>query len=136
MRSEPGSEQGPAAFPRVDVDFVEAVAVFIACVLLLSVVDRAMFVAPVRQSAIDVVLVGVDRRAGADRGFQDRPDRGLLNVGKHPKYDLSRALNHAEDRRLFFGQSAATAIPFQTPSSAESPFFLTASGCPLWPATT
>ena len=123
MRSEPGSQQGPATFHRVDVDFVEAVAVFVACVLLPSVVDRAVFVAPVCQSAVDVVLIGIDRRAGADCGFQDRPDRGLLNVGEHPEYDLSCALNHPEDRRLFLGQSAATAVPFQAPSSAESPFF-------------
>ncbi len=43
--------------------------------------------------------------------FQDRPDRGLLNMGEHPEYDLSCALNHSKDWRLFLSQSAATAIP-------------------------
>ena len=38
--------------------FVKTVAVVVAGILLLAVIDGEMFVAPVRQSRVDVVLVG------------------------------------------------------------------------------
>ena len=60
MRSQPRPEQGPVAFHRVDVDFAKPIAVVVASIILLSVIDREVLVAPFLQSRIDVVLIGID----------------------------------------------------------------------------
>ena len=59
VRSKPGSPQRPAALPRVDVNFVEPVAIVVASIFPASGIDRAMLVAQFFQSAVDVVLVCV-----------------------------------------------------------------------------
>jgi hypothetical protein len=69
MRSQPGAQLRPAALHRIDVNLVEAVAVFVADVLAATVVDGQVCIAPCGQAAIDIVLVGVDRGAWGDGGF-------------------------------------------------------------------
>jgi hypothetical protein len=58
VRPQPGAQQGPEAFDGVDVNLVEAVAVFIAGLLPSAVADGLVIVAPLRQAAVDVILVG------------------------------------------------------------------------------
>ena len=128
--SQPRSQQRPAAFPRIDVNFVEAVAIVVASVLAASVIDGEVLLAPFLQSAIDVVLVGVDRRAWGDGGSQKGGDRDWLDVRQQVPHNLARTLNPPQNRRLLFGQSAPPTSPFQTPTMSPSPFLLTASGCP------
>ena len=68
--------------------------------------------------------------------LDQRADRHLLDVLQHPDHDLAAALQHPEDRRLLLGQRPPAALPLQPPSAAGPPFFFTASGFPLCPATT
>ena len=49
MGPQPGSQQGPKTFPRVDRHFVKSIAVVVAGRLLLAVIDGVVFVAPVLQ---------------------------------------------------------------------------------------
>ena len=58
VRPQPGAQQGPEALDGVDVNLMEAVAVFIAGVLAGAVADGLVVVAPRRQAAVDVILVG------------------------------------------------------------------------------
>ena len=51
MGTQPGAQQGPEAFRRVDVDFAEAIAVIIPRVLATGVADGLVSVAPVLQPA-------------------------------------------------------------------------------------
>src|SRR5215218_9510686 len=60
VRAEPGAQQGPGPFHRVDVDLAEAVAILAARVLPATVADGLVPVAPGRQAGIDAVVVGVD----------------------------------------------------------------------------
>ena len=129
-------KQRPEPFERVDVDLAEAVAVLVAGVLALRMTDRLVSIAPLLQPAVDVVLVGVDQRPRGDRRLDQRADRRLLDVLQHPDHDLAAALEHPEDRRLLLGQRPPARRPLQASSSADSAFFLTASGWPLCPATT
>jgi len=46
MRSQPGAQQRPEAFDRVDVDLAEAVPIFVAGVLAAPMADRLVPVAP------------------------------------------------------------------------------------------
>ena len=103
MRTQPGAQERPAALHRVDVNFVEAIAVLAA-----TVVDGAVFVAPFGQAAIDIVLVGIDRVIGGDGGFNEWADSDLFHVREHAHDDHSLALNHPEYRRLFLGQRATS----------------------------
>ena len=123
MGSQPRVQEGPEAFHRVDVDFVKAIVVAIASRLFLPMIDREMFVTPFLQSRIDVVLVGVDGGAQGHRGFQKRSDRRLLNVRQQVEYDLTRTLNHSQNRWLLFFQSAPSAIPFPLPPPTLPSFF-------------
>src|SRR3954469_16965156 len=74
VRAEPGAQQRPEAFRRVDVDLAEPVAVLVARVLAAGVADRLVPVAPVVQAPVDVVLVGVHQGALGDGRLDDRPD--------------------------------------------------------------
>src|SRR5262249_35636037 len=98
--------------------------------------DGVVRVAPLRQPGIDVVLVGVDNRPECDRRLDQRADRPLLDVGQHADRDLAAPLDHPEDRRLLLGQRAPARRPLQAPPPSGPPFFATAVGWPLCPATT
>jgi len=59
VRAQPGAQQGPKAFHRVDVDLAEAVAVLVAGILASGVADRLVPVAPGWQASIDGILVSM-----------------------------------------------------------------------------
>src|SRR4051794_4407792 len=136
VRPQPGTQQRPEAFGRVDVHLAEPVAVLVAGVLAPGVADGLVPVAPVLQPGVDAVLVGVDEGALRDGRLDHRPDRPLPDVGEHAHDHLAPALEQAEDRRLVLGERAATGGASQPPTSAGTPLLATAAGLPLWPATT
>ena len=70
--AEPGTQQRPEPFERVDMHLTEAIAVVIAGVLPRRMADRLVAVAPLLESAVDVVLVGVDQTPFGDRLAVDR----------------------------------------------------------------
>jgi len=136
VRAQPGAQQRPEAFDRVDMDLAEPVAVLVAGILAAPVADRLVLVAPSRQARVDGILVGVDEGARGDGGADDRLDRGLLHVGQHVQDDLSAALDQAEDGRLVLLQRAAARRACQLATTSEPPFLAIAAGWPLCPATT
>src|SRR5674476_411771 len=95
---------------------------------------RVVSVAPFGQPTVNVIFIRVDNSSFGDRSLDQGCDRHLFHILQHPDHDLARALDHAEDRRLFLGQRAATALPLQFAAASLSPFFFTASGLPLCPA--
>src|SRR3954462_8370058 len=97
---------------------------------------RLVIVAPLDQPAVDVIFIGIDQSPLGDRPLDQRPDRHLLDVLQHPDDDLAAPLQHPEDRRLFLCQCPTASLPLQAPSAGRPPFFFTASGWPLCPATT
>ena len=133
---QPRSQQRPEPLHRVDVHLAEPVAVLVAGVLAVGVADRPVHVAPRGQPVVDIIFIGVDLRPLGDRRADQGTDRRLLDVGQHPDHDLPAALDHAEDGWLLLLQSPSAPVAFQAPASARPPFFATASGWPLCPATT
>lgn len=129
MRAQPGTEQGPKAFDRVDVYFGHTVAIVVASVFALAVIHGDMLESPMGQLAVDVVFVGVQLGSWLNELADERLDRDLLNILQHPQQNLARTLNHSQNRRLLLFQGAASASTFQPSSSATSPCFFTASGC-------
>jgi hypothetical protein len=136
VRAQPGAQQRPEALQGIDMDLTEAVTVVVARILAPAVADGFMGVAPVFQTGIDVVLVGIDQGTRTDGLLDDRPDRGLPDIGQQVQDDIAAPLDQAEDRRLLFFQRAAAALALQAPPPALAIFFWTAAGWPLWPATT
>src|SRR5262249_28631084 len=136
MGAEPTPQQRPEPLQRVDVHLAEPVAVIIPGELTGGMTDGLVSITPSRQPGVDVVLVGVNHRARGDRPLDQRADGLLFDVRQHPDGDLPAPLDHPEDRRLLLGQRAPTRGALQPASAAESPFFLTAAGWPLCPATT
>src|SRR5687768_7203320 len=98
----------------VDVDLAEPVAVLVPGVFASTMTDGLVAVAETREPGVDAILVGIDGRALGDGLLDDRVDGRLLDIGKHPDYDLAAALDHAEDRRLLLLQGAATTVPLQS----------------------
>src|SRR4051812_37625225 len=113
MRPQPGSQERPEALEGVDVDLAEPVAVLVAGVLASTMTDGLVAVAETREPGVDAILVGIDVRAFGDGLLDDRMDGRLLDIGQHPDDDLAAALDHAEDRRLFLLQGAATTAALQ-----------------------
>src|SRR3954463_16106807 len=136
MGTEPRTQQRPEPFERVDVHLTEPIPVVVPGELARRMTDRLVIVAPLDQPAVDVILIRVDQSPFGDRPLDQRPDRHLLDVLQHPDDDLAATLQHPEDRRLLLGQCPAASLPLQAPSPGGPPFFFTASGWPLCPATT
>ena len=78
-----------AHFHGVDVDLAEAVTILIAGILAPTMVDGLVAEAPLRQSAINRVLVGVNQAAEGDACQDQRLDRRLSNIGQ-PMQDHSQ----------------------------------------------
>src|SRR5215210_2902363 len=78
----------------------------------------------------------MDERALGNCGLDDRLDRGLLHVGHHVQHHLTSALDQAEDGWLVLLERAAARRAGQPATASEPPLFATATGWPLWPATT
>lgn len=117
-----------AHFHGVDVDFAEAVAIFVSGILAPTMVDGLMAETPLRQSAIDRVFVGVDQAAERNASQEQWFDRGLPNIGQQMQDYGAAALNHAENRQLFLLQRAAARHPLQTAAPARAAFFATTAG--------
>ena len=118
-----------AHFHRIDVDFVETIAVLVAGILTPGMADRFMLVTPHWQTSVDAVLVGVDHRAFDDHSLNDRLDRLLLHIGQHAENDLAIALDQAQDRRLFLLQRATATHSFE-PSAPPGPTFFSRTAKP------
>src|ERR1700728_3302033 len=118
------------------MDLMEAIAVLVASILALAMADGLVVISPLRQAGVDIVFVGMDQRAFGNHGGDDRLDRVLLNIRQHAQDDLSAALDQAQDRRLFLLERAAAPSTLEPPPASFAPFFWTAAGFPLCPATT
>ena len=123
MGTQPGAQQRPEPFHRIDVDLAEPVAIVIAGIFAGAVADSFVAIAPGVQAGIDVVLIGVDQRAAADRPLDDRLDRDLLDVGQQVEHDFTTALDQSEDRRLLLLQGAAATLAFQPSPASLAAFF-------------
>jgi len=64
VRSQPGAQQRSEAFHRVDMHLAEAVPILVAGILVASMADRLVPVAPVWQASVDAILVRVDEGDG------------------------------------------------------------------------
>src|ERR1019366_6512712 len=136
MRAQPGAQQRPEPFHGVDVDFMEAIAVFVAGIFARAVADALVLVAPAWQAGVDIVFIRVDPRSLGDGRLDLWFDRCLFNVLQHMKNDLPAALDQSEDGRFLLFQSAAARRSLEAPAPARAAFFWVAAGLPLWPATT
>jgi hypothetical protein len=135
MRAQPRAQQGPKTFHGVDVHFMQAIAIIIPRIFPPAVTDGFMRIAPLFQAALDGIFIRVHTGPRRNRRLDQGLDGPLLDVCQHPNHDLATALNHAEDRGLLRSQGAAAALPLEASTPAAPPFFTTASGFPLWPAT-
>src|SRR5215510_2398353 len=117
------------------MDLTEPISIVVAGKLASGVTDRLMGVAPRGRPGIDVIFIGVNHRPWGNRASNQGLDRRLLDILQHPDDDFARALEHAQDRWLFLLPRAPSPLPLQPAASGGTALFLTASGCPLWPAT-
>src|SRR4051794_39675940 len=131
---ERSKDQNPSMV--LTVHLAKAIPVLVAGVFAAPVADRFVLIAPGGQAGVDTVLVGMDERALGNCGLDDRLDRGLLHVGHHVQDHLATALDQAEDGWLVLLQRAPARRAGQPPTASEPPLLATATGWPLWPATT
>src|SRR4051794_40767609 len=123
MGAQPGSEQGPEAFHGVDVDLMEAVAVFIASVFAFAVTDSLVLISPFGKTGVDIIFIGMDPGASGDQFRDDGLDGSLLNIGKHPKDRLPSPLDQPQNRRLLFLERASARRAFEPSAPPFSAFF-------------
>ncbi len=71
MRAQPGAQQRPETFDRVDVHLTKAVPVLVAGILTASMTDRLVPVAPGWQARVDAILVRVDEGVLRDCGLDE-----------------------------------------------------------------
>ena len=100
MGTQPGTQERPKSFHRIDVNFAKTVAVFITRVFPGGMINGLVFKSPLGQAIIDDVLVRKNE-ASLFHGLHDnRLDGRLLNIGGHCDGHVAIALNESEYRRL------------------------------------
>ena len=75
MRAQPTPQERPEPFHGIDMDFTEAIAIFIASELAPSMVDALMVISPGRQAGINTVLIGIYTCSWNDGVFDEGLDR-------------------------------------------------------------
>jgi hypothetical protein len=123
MWPEPRAQQRPEPFQRIDMDFMKSIAIFVTRIFTLRVIDRFVRVAPLRQPAIDIVLICVQLATRFHCTCNDRLNRCLLNIGQHLNDHLAVALKQAKDGWFLLGQCPAPTRAFQSATTAFSPEF-------------
>lgn len=103
--------------------FMEPIAIFIACILSLGMINALMSVTPFRQSVINIIFISVDQALRRHGAGQHWVDGRLLDIGQQLDGDFAVPLQQAENRRLLFGQGAAPTRAFQASPTAFSPEF-------------
>ena len=98
---------------------MKAIAIFVASILSLGMIDRFVLIAPLGEATIDVVFIRVNEATEGNRFGDDRFNSRLFHISEHPNDYLTVTLDHAQDRRLFFLQGTtpttsleAMAAPF------------------------
>jgi len=124
VRAQPGAQQRPESLHRVDMDLMEAVAIFVTGILAGAVTNRLVLIAPLWQATVDIIFVGQYKGTRQNRLLDQRPDCFLAYVLQHPYDNLAAALDHAEDRGLFLFQRAAPACTLEAVSPPFTAFFL------------
>jgi len=100
------------------MNLMKAIAIFITGILSLSVIDCFVVIAPLDQTTVDVVLIGVDESSRTNGLLNQRFDGQLLHIFQHLNDDLSTPLEHAQDRRFFLGQGSSASFAFEPTSTA------------------
>jgi len=96
------------------MDFAETVSVFVSGILAGCVTDRLVFVAPLRESVVDDILIGINQRARFNHRTQDRFDGLALDIREHEDGYIPGSLNDSQNRRLLFLESAASRCTFES----------------------
>ena len=135
MRSDPRAQPRPKAFDRLDVHFMNAVTLGIACLLAGAMTNGLVRLAPFLATSLDGICIGADARAPWDWSVEEWSHGGLWAIGQQRHGDIATAWPHAEDRWLRSRQGPASTCPVATVSSSCSPFVCTASGWPVCPAS-
>jgi len=104
------------------VDFVKTIAIFVTGVLASRMIYTLVLVAPFNQTGVDVVLICVNQTARLYYLGHDWLDGYLLDIWQHLNEYFAVTLDHAQDRRFFFRQSATTAFSSEF-SPSSFPFF-------------
>ena len=108
----------------IDMDFTQAVAIFISGILSPSMVDMLMVISPGTQTCINTVFVRINKRTWRNSRFNERLDRLLLHVSNHVDDDLTTPLYHPKDGWPLFVQCATTTFAFESVSTSFSPLVL------------
>src|SRR5207253_5700099 len=97
----------------VDMDFIKAIPIVVACILTGSMVDALVLVAPFGQTVVNVVLVSGELTSWGHRRRHHRFDRFLLHVGSHPNDDVTVSLQQAQDGWFLVGQRPTAPFAFE-----------------------
>src|SRR5450432_3452303 len=98
----------------------EAILIFVTGILGLGMIDGFVGVTPGFQLVINGVFISKNEGTSLD-GLPHHGLNGLLlDIGEHLNDDFPTALDHPEDRRLFFVQCASPWCSFQASAASGS----------------
>ena len=123
MRSQPRAKKRPKSLYCIDMNFTESVAVFIACEPAFAVTDTFTSESPLRKPVINPVFIRIYDRTSFYSLSNDRFNRCLFHILKHPDNHISASFNQPGNRRLFFLKSSSSSRTFQAVPPSLSLFF-------------
>src|SRR6266704_6906512 len=98
MGAQPAPQERPKPFDGIDMDFTQAVAIFISGVLSSSMIHMLMVVSPDTEACINAIFIRIHTCTWSNGLFDERFDGLLLHIGKHVDDHLTISLNHPNDR--------------------------------------
>src|SRR5258708_31436525 len=103
------------------MDFTKPIAIIIAGIFGLGMIDRFMDIAPSFQWRINGIFISKNKRPPLNGLTEEGLNGLLLDVGEHLNDDFPAALDHAKDRRLFFLNRPAPRAAFRPPPPSQPP---------------
>ena len=124
MGVQPAPQERPKPFDGIDMDFTQAVAIFISGVLSSSMIHMLMVVSPDTEACINAIFIRINKRTRSNSLLDEGLDGFLFHVRKHVDDDLTTPLNHPKDRWSLFGQCATATLSSESVSTSLSPLVL------------
>ncbi len=108
----------------MDMDFTQAIAIFLSGVLSLSMVDTLLVLSPDTETCIHAVCIRINTCTRSHGLFDERLDCFSFHVRKHADAHVTTPLHHSKDRRPFFLERTSATFPLSPIPPTFSSFFL------------
>ena len=98
MGPQPGTRQRPKTFYGIHMNFMNPIAIVISGLLASTMANGSMLIAPFLGSCVNAICVCLHQCPYSNCRLNQRSEGLLLDIRQHLDRDVSRSLNHSQQR--------------------------------------